>query len=172
MNVTPADLPPTDGLGPGVFLGADTGWVVAVADAAGAGGAGPVSVLRTTDGGKTWPAVTVALPDAVTGGVAEATLSFPNRTAGWLLASGGAAPFYGPAALYATTDGGATWRRVGASTPNLSFKGGGLPGVSGGGVVFLTSADGWLPESTPARGSWAPVAERLVPASNPTASAS
>ena len=85
------------------FVGVDTGWVLGTAPCT---HRPCTSILRTTDGGRSWtgiPAPRAALDPPRRGTAADgvAVLRFADRRDGWA-ASGG---------LYATHDGGAHWHR-------------------------------------------------------------
>ena len=110
----PADFQPVSV----TFVSASRGWLLGSTTCAGSPCA---AILRTTDGGRTWaripaPATQVA-PDAPSGtGVRE--LRFATSLDGWA---------FGPD-LWATHDGGATWRREA------------LPGAADGAEVMALEA--------------------------------
>jgi hypothetical protein len=90
------------------FSGPDDGWV-GVDRAAGDGQRAGLLVERTTDAGGQWEA------GEVVSGPAQADLFFLDQATGWLEATAGAAMGCEPAQIYATHDGGLTWREVSAS---------------------------------------------------------
>lgn len=109
---TPARAPTPSGQPPAppdfaassvTFVGAKTGWVIGQAGTPGhCATAYCTSVARTDNGGRTWygvPAPRTGPPD---GGTGVSQIRFLNLRDGWA---------FGPA-LYATHDGGRTWRRV------------------------------------------------------------
>ena len=106
------------------FVSADTGWVLGAVPCAGGGCA--AAIVRTTDGGRTWqgipaPVSGIAASDGPQGPAAVRGLRFANALDGWA---------FGPG-LFATHDGGATWRQIT------------LPGdASESGVMALATAAG------------------------------
>jgi photosystem II stability/assembly factor-like uncharacterized protein len=95
------------------FIDAQHGWML-VGNANAEGPAEIVSVLRTTDGGKTWLNVATALPADATPpghlpyGGQKAGIRFVNASTGWVT---GTVFANGLAWLYVTHDGGSTWNQ-------------------------------------------------------------
>lgn len=125
--------------GPPFFSGADDGWV-AVDRGAGDGQRAGLVVERTTDGGRHWEA------GEVLSGPAQADLFFLDQATGWLEATAGAAMGCQPAQIYATYDGGRTWREVSAS-PLCDGTGGTASGIGAGcdknGIGFASATVGF-----------------------------
>ena len=121
------------------FSGRDDGWVP-VDRGAGDGRRAGLLVDRTTDGGSNWEA------GEVLSGPAQAAVFFLNQTTGWLEATAGAAMGCEPARIYATHDGGLTWREVSAS-PLCDGPGGTANGIGSGGdkneIGFASAAVGF-----------------------------
>lgn len=94
------------------FVDAQHGWLLASTQDDG-GAAEPVSVFRTTDGGKTWSSVATALfadttpPGRLPYGGLKTGLYFLDSMTGWVTGT-----VFAPnlAWLYVTRDGGATWQ--------------------------------------------------------------
>jgi photosystem II stability/assembly factor-like uncharacterized protein len=82
------------------FPSAQDGWAAA---AHGAHGARTV-VYRTTDGGRHWELTGAALPGSQAGTEVAPVIQATDATRAWLLTPGGQ--------LYATVNGGETWRRI------------------------------------------------------------
>lgn len=92
---------PGNGLGVQAIVGADHAWAVGSLDYT------HVGVAVTRDGGQTWTGYRWPSPPNDAGGLGSDPLvrvSFVNPTTGWLFT------LYGH--LFATTDGGATWREI------------------------------------------------------------
>ena len=153
--------------GPPFFSGADDGWV-AVDRGAGDGHRAGLVVERTTDGGRNWEA------GEVLSGPAQADLFFLDQATGWLEATAGAAMGCQPAQIYATYDGGRTWREVSAS-PLCDGTGGTANGIGAGcdknGIGFASATVGFaalvcngggsgLERSPDGGGTWAAPAGR------------
>ena len=150
------------GLGSLSFPAAADGWAVAVERP---------SLLHTGDGGRTWSQAEA--PCALVAGV-----SFVDPAQGWLLCAGNGGAGAESKQVYATTDGGATWRAIAAdafggasytaaSLPDMGYahglvfadarRGLILEGGGASGGALLTTADGgrqWAPAALP---SWAQV---------------
>jgi hypothetical protein len=115
------------------FVSADLGWVLGTATC---GGTPCTSILRTSDGGRTWAAIPAPLApiSGPTPGASSGTpgtpgvsgLRFADPLNGWA---------FGPD-LWATHDGGQTWRRL-----STSFGAGNQDAVAMQ-VVALEAADG------------------------------
>jgi photosystem II stability/assembly factor-like uncharacterized protein len=97
-------------------------------------------VERTTDAGRHWEA------GEVLSGPAQADVFFLDQATGWLEATAGAAMGCQPAQIYATHDGGLTWREVSAS-PRCDGTGGSADGIGAGcdknGVSFASATVGF-----------------------------
>lgn len=86
------------------FLDVSHAWV-ATAPPAGAPAGAPVSVYRTSDGGKRWQRSVVRAPLLT----ASVSLTFTDPSHGWLLLSAYPALGLMAKAVFRTADGGATW---------------------------------------------------------------
>lgn len=89
------------------FLDKDNGWAIAALD----------GLLKTEDAGKTWRKVSTSFlpPES-----ALSRVRFLDRERGWLAGRAGSRP-----ALWATTDGGDTWRLIHhGPEPPVGFSGG------------------------------------------------
>jgi photosystem II stability/assembly factor-like uncharacterized protein len=121
------------------FLGPDDGWVPIDRAAAHDQRAGLV-VDRTTDGGRHWER------GRIFAGPAQADVFFLDETTGWLETTEGAAAGCEPARIYATHDGGVTWREISAS-PLCDGTGGTANGLVAGcdknGVGFASATVGF-----------------------------
>jgi len=95
------------------FIDAQHGWILA-GNANTGGPAEIVSVLRTTDGGKTWQSVSSALPADATPpghlpyGGQKSGIHFVNASTGWVT---GTVMLNSLAWLYVTHDGGSIWHQ-------------------------------------------------------------
>lgn len=93
-------------------------------------------LLKTSDGGESWARVDVTRGEDVD--VKLAGLRFADAAHGWVYGEAGA--------LYATTDGGATWARQRVPTRHLllgaTFIGARTGWLSGGGLTLLSTTDG------------------------------
>jgi photosystem II stability/assembly factor-like uncharacterized protein len=125
------------------FVDTQRGWLLASTQAGG-GAAEPVSVYRTTDGGKTWSNVATALfadgtpPGRLPYGGQKTGLYFLDSMIGWVSGT-----VFSPnrAWLYITHDGGTTWQQQTLpSTP-------GVPSARFTVLVptFFSATDGILP---------------------------
>lgn len=93
------------------------------------------TLLRTTDGGRTWNAVTPSLNSQ--SGPAVATV-LDSQTAWEAVGVNGSPTSY--ITLYRTTDGGTTWQSYAMTTPLKNAPGGQVPQ----GLTFINSQDGWM----------------------------
>jgi photosystem II stability/assembly factor-like uncharacterized protein len=84
---------------------------------------GTGTIMRTTDGGRSWKAITspIASPDNISG------LDFVDLSHGWVVGASGI--------IYATSDGGASW----AAQTNLS--------IPYGRLSFVSATEGWAGEN-------------------------
>jgi photosystem II stability/assembly factor-like uncharacterized protein len=125
------------------FIDAQHGWML-VGKANAEGPAEIVSVLRTTDGGKTWLNLATALPGDTTPpghlpyGGQKTGIRFVNASNGWVT---GTVFANGLAWLYVTHDGGSTWNQQTLPLP---------PNVSPSQLwiqppTFFSATDGLLP---------------------------
>jgi photosystem II stability/assembly factor-like uncharacterized protein len=87
------------------FVGVDNGWALGTADCLTGSGQPCTAMIRTTDGGRSWsstPPPPANLPLPVCTDPCVQHLRFATSRIGYA---------FGPAALFMTTDGGATWQR-------------------------------------------------------------
>jgi len=124
------------------FLNTNTAWVVQFPTTA------AVVVYRTTDAGRSWSASSIKTTNQ--GGY----LDMLNSKVDWLLTYGGAAAGSEGADLWATSDGGGTWRKAAAADPvPHAASVGDLPFLGDKhGVLFTSAADGWVGVSDPKLG--------------------
>ncbi|MEO8288273.1 MAG: hypothetical protein ABI670_17750 [Chloroflexota bacterium] len=113
------------------FLDANVGWIVA-----GKANTKGVTVYRTTDGGKAWSGLPLPTRYLFVQPYAQVSLDFVDRQFGWMVVWGAGGMSYTIGQLFATEDGGITWREV-ASTDNSA-----LP--FGGDISFRDRSTGWL----------------------------
>jgi len=104
----------------------------------GAGGSDVCTILRTTDGGKTYSKVF----SAKASGSLCWKLSFPSNDVGYVAVQDEAK---GPATFAKTTDGGATWTE--SPLPVKTTALGGYPAI---GIGFVTPLVGWVAPEDPA----------------------
>jgi photosystem II stability/assembly factor-like uncharacterized protein len=114
------------------FASANAGWVLGAAPCAGGGCA--AVIVRTTDGGRTWagipaPVSGIASSDSPQGPAAVRGLRFANALDGWA---------FGPG-LFATHDGGATWRQI--ALPGATAESGVMALGTAAGVVHAAFLD-------------------------------
>lgn len=109
------------------FADTDHGWIAAAEGL----------VIETNDGGATW------LPRPVAGSLALEAIGAWTSEVGWAIGSDGARD-----ALFATRDGGVTWRRVFEAPSPLSEP------VAGGGAVWLLDGRGALWSAPALGGPW------------------
>jgi hypothetical protein len=112
------------------FMDRATGWTVVSTT----GEQRDVQLARTTDGGAHWAMTGLSILNqdgnsASYGG--KATISFADRTDGWILLHLVSSSNFSLGVLLQTTDGGATWTRL----PN--------PPIADG-LAFVTRQQGWL----------------------------
>ena len=122
----PADFQPASA----TFASADDGWLLGTATCAAAPCA---AIVRTTDGGRTWasiPAPKAAFAAGGSGTSGVSGLRFADALDGWA---------FGPD-LWATHDGGTTWRRV--TLPGLSADGQVMTLETAAGAVHAVYFDG------------------------------
>lgn len=125
------------------FIDDQHGWILA-GNAHAGGAAEIVSVLRTTDSGKTWQSVSGALPSDVTPpdhlpyGGQKSGIRFVNASTGWVT---GTVTLNNLAWLYVTHDGGLTWHQQTLPMP----PGVPLAQLSIMPPTFYSATDGLLP---------------------------
>ncbi len=114
------DLGPVGALAHVTFLDAAHGWIVPFLSTEG----DPVAIARTSDGGKTWQETALRIPSG-----------YPTA-ASFFDAQHGVLPLEGAGgragSLWATSDGGATWSRVGT-----------IPAAIVGAITFGDRETGW-----------------------------
>jgi photosystem II stability/assembly factor-like uncharacterized protein len=122
------------------FVDAAHGWIFATPSAGGAGYSQDTSLLRTTDGGRSWsrvvdvghsyPNAAATIPASCTGGGSVNSPVFADAMNGWLGA------FCDHVFFYATHDGGMSWApQALPAFPGPSWGGGGAFPIS-----YLTSS--------------------------------
>ncbi len=143
-------LPVGDGLGHVAFVSATEGWTTS------SGG----RLLHTTDGGATWsslnpePGQSLRFLDGPGPG-----LSFIGASNGWVIGVRGTMEEPGGAAIFSTTNGGASWTQTNVPASNYGIgiqfvdadNGWALTGAG----TFPTSITGAVVRSTDGGGTWA-----------------
>jgi hypothetical protein len=141
------------------FVGTDTGWVIGQAGTPGqCEGPDPdicTSIARTDDGGKTWSGVPAPVTGPPDGSQGVSQIRFLDGSNGWA---------FGPE-LWATHDGGQTWKRTGTRgmrVTALETRGKRVFAVwarcSGTGPDFAANCTNFVPYSAYFRSDrWAPV---------------
>lgn len=125
------------------FIDAQHGWLLAAVRPLG-GAAEPVSIFRTTDGGKIWASVATALfadaspPGRLPYGGQKSGMRFLDSSTGWVMGTVSLADL---AWLYVTHDAGLTWQHQPLLMP---------PGLPSGRLsllapIFFSATDGVLP---------------------------
>ena len=97
----------------------DKQYAVLMADRGAAAGSQAVDLYQTSDGGATWNLITHVDPqnpatDSIPFGGDKSGVTFPDSTHGWVT---GFSPVDGGTYIYATQDGGKTWKPVQLSLP-------------------------------------------------------
>jgi hypothetical protein len=133
-----ASTPGIGGIGGGFVLDRSRWWAASAST-----GGKRVTVARTSDAGRSWTRTT--LPATYPDGYGGAYFSFEDAHHGWLTVGTVHSGAFAGADLYATSDGGATWRRLGTFpfTGQIFFRAGrgyALAGV--GGQSLETTTDG------------------------------
>ena len=128
-------------MGPPDFVTPNTGFMV---DTIQSTQSQTTSLIKTTDGGIQW----TRLPSPIQfPGNLGAAIDFVNTRDGWLLAGGEPSAGYQRKSLYATQNGGLSWKRIASSGPLGSPTG--RTSLPGGGYVdtldFLNGSQGYLP---------------------------
>ncbi len=133
-------------VGPAYFFDASTAWLAVRRKDVKA-----VAVFRTFDGGAEWRATTVP------------TWEFPciegfSVTDGdhvWMLATYGAAMGSEPTDIFASSDGGDSWRRVASARPDANPPPGALPFAGNKmGLAFADDRNGWVVGTSHEPGLW------------------
>lgn len=129
------------------FLDANNAWFASSTQPGGSTSDFSVAVYRTADGGRSWQPLSTILPDQ---GWPRA-LDFVDRQHGWLMIDLGSGAGSQGVAIYATSNGGATWAKL--SEADNSGAPGHLPvQCSKSAPVFLNTSTGWLPGACNAGG--------------------
>jgi photosystem II stability/assembly factor-like uncharacterized protein len=118
------------------FLDADHGWIAAYMNDK------PVAIYRTANGGREWKSA------ALDKSTYPAAIAFSSPEIGWLMTSSDAAMGSTEKSLYATQDGGASWKpitRTEFTNEGPRSKSGALP-LEGTvqGMIFTDIHNGWL----------------------------
>ncbi len=135
-----ADITPPDLAGLAIqavtFLDVNTGW--AVLAGAGADGEPQYRLMRTLDGGRVWQPFDLALfaPGDDAAQASKVFLQFIDAQTGWLVVRQASSSNFSRGTLFATRDGGQTWRRldipigepVAFVTPEVGWTAGGAAG--------------------------------------------
>jgi photosystem II stability/assembly factor-like uncharacterized protein len=129
------------------FYDTNTAWVAAVFDES-----SNVTILCTTDGGKSWTHADLCQPQSIQY-IQGCFLSFPDTDNGWLMLI----PDHGmnsmPGDLFRTDDGGANWQLVKSTDePDGDDPDGTKPGfadrhpylICSGSIAFQNTTNGWL----------------------------
>jgi hypothetical protein len=131
------------------FIDAAHGWA-AVQPAQG----GTLSLWRTSDGGKTWSAGRLSMPEAA--GLKNASFEFADTQTGWISVQYPTGAAFSRGALYRTQDGGETWQRMELPAAGRArfadAQHGWLAGGVSGGELYATADGGltWQPVSAAA----------------------
>jgi photosystem II stability/assembly factor-like uncharacterized protein len=118
------------------FADVRTGWLSSSKE-----GATNITILRTSDGGKSWRATNITPTEP--GDVPTVkTINFVDDTHGWLAVSYGTAMGSEQVEIYQTINGGDTWTLVASSRQRTA------DGIPGGGIKtglsFIDTNRGWL----------------------------
>lgn len=100
-------------------------------------------ILRSDDGGNSWQRVTPSLP----GNLEIRTTDFLNDDDAWLVVTAPGEPLPRVAPLWATTDGGEAWDRVGVLPLACYSAAGDIDAIPA--VQFVDANDGWCGLNTP-----------------------
>jgi photosystem II stability/assembly factor-like uncharacterized protein len=118
------------------FADVSTGWLSTSKE-----GGTNITILRTSDGGKSWRATNIT-PTEPGNVPAVKTINFVDATHGWLAASYGTGAGSELVEIYQTINGGETWTLV------ASPRQGTANGIPGGGIKtglsFIDANRGWL----------------------------
>jgi photosystem II stability/assembly factor-like uncharacterized protein len=125
-------------------------------------------VWRTTDGGTSWEASAIELPPPPFGTYGRVHIDFLDQERGWLLVSfGGNATADQGGALFATDDGGQTWRPLDTPPASAALDLTGpdtawvVSGPTGGPTGLYVTRDGggsWQETTVPLPEGWEPAA--------------
>lgn len=125
------------------FESAQRGWISYPVIPGQAAGEQP-SIWLTQDGGQTWTGQPLELGDLAMENFFPSDLNFFDPQLGWIVAHLGAGMMHDYIAIFLTTDGGATWKRV--SDPNQN---GDIQSCAKTGVGFISQTEGWLAADCP-----------------------
>ncbi len=123
------------------FSDAGHGWLATVANEA-----GPLTIYRTADGGKSWAKTTTNLTTM------GAQVRFVDATHGWILVNQGVAAGSEGVVLLRTLDGGASWTVVNQTAPQNPAPGQIPFGGGKTGFAFSDDKHGWLTGYQPVEG--------------------
>ena len=143
-----ASAPGVKGIGGGFVLDRSRWWAASAST-----GSRRVTVAHTTNAGRSWTRTT--LPATYRDGYGAACFSFEDAHHGWLTVGSVHSGAFAGADLYATSDGGASWRRLGTfpfTGPILFRAGRGYALAGVGGQSLETTTDGgrtWRPVALP-----------------------
>ena len=133
-----ASTPGVKGIGGGFVLDRSRWWAASAST-----GSGRVAVARTSDAGRSWKRTT--LPATYPDGYGGVFFSFEDARRGWLTVGTVHSGAFAGADLYVTSDGGASWRRLGPfpfSGPIFFRTGRGYALAGVGGQSLETTTDG------------------------------
>lgn len=131
-------IPGVKAIGGGFVLDRDHWWAASASM-----GSRRVTVARTVDAGESWTRTT--LPGVYPDGYGPVSFSFEDARHGWLTVGTVHSASFAGSALYTTSDGGASWRRLGTfpfAGPIFFRAGRGYALAGVGGQSLQTTTDG------------------------------